>query len=564
MKKNSSGIVMMGANILPFDISKRLGTVVQVAPSRITVRSVQGSSDTSKIDATTLVNIGDYVVLGRLAYATMGQVVQIRLPETGEGHFDLIVNLFTSVALSEMRVLPGVVQPAQLGDPVFLPTQEIVNFVISGNEGGRSSSPSDVRFHLAHLMNVVKTPVHVSPERLFGRHCAILGATGGGKSWTLARIVEESTRYRSKVLLFDATGEYGALDGQVMHLHFGKDTRVSKHSEQSVVPYYHLNEQDLFAMFCPTGASQAPKLRAAIKSLKLVALTRSVGVDGLIIKAHKSKVPFERALSKYRKEVDSPFASFDIHMLPQQLENECVEQQRSSSEPDIWGGTNAVDLGNCMPLISRILDMLEAPFMGPILKPKRLPSIFEKLHDFIRGDEYRVLRIDMSNLSSGYGVRRIIANALARHIFDLGQAGCFQKQPFLMVLDEAHQLFSGRDEQNREVRLNMFDLIAKEGRKYSINLCMATQRPRDIPDDILSQMGTLIVHRLINDSDRAVIERASSEVDESSLRFIPSLGPGEAIISGVDFPLPLRVRIEPPDAKPSSAGANYQRYWSPE
>ena len=77
-------------------------------------------------------------------------------------------------------------------------------------------------------------------------------------------------------------------------------------------------------------------------------------------------------------------------------------------------------------------------------------------------------------------------------------------------------------------------------------------------------MGTLIVHRLINDSDRAVIERASSEVDESSLRFIPSLGPGEAIISGVDFPLPLKVRIEPPEAKPASAGANYQKFWSQE
>lgn len=564
MNKNSSGIVMMGGNVLPFDISKRLGTVVQVAPSRITVRSVHGSTDAVKNEATTCVNIGDYVVLGRLSYATMGQVVQILRPETQDDHCDLIVNLFTSVSLSEMRVVPGVVQPAQLGDPVFLPTQELVNFVISGNESGGASSPSDVRFHLAHVMNVGETPMHVSPERLFGRHCAILGATGGGKSWTLARIVEESTRYRSKVLLFDATGEYGALDGQVMHLHFGKDARVSKRSEQSVVPYYHLNEQDLFAMFCPTGASQAPKLRAAIKSLKLAAVTRSVGVDGVIIKAHKSKVPYERALSKYRKEIDSPFASFDIHMLPQQLENECVEQQRSSSEPDIWGGTNAVDLGNCMPLISRILDMLEARFMGPIVKPKRLPSVFEKLHDFIRGDEYRVLRIDMSNLSSGYDVRRIVANALARHIFDLGQAGCFQKQPFLMVLDEAHQLFSGRDEHNKELRLNMFDLIAKEGRKYSINLCMATQRPRDIPDDILSQMGTLIVHRLINDSDRAVIERASSEVDESSLRFIPSLGPGEAIISGVDFPLPLKVRIEPPDAKPTSAGANYQRFWSNE
>jgi len=551
---------MADNKIFPFDISRQLGQVIQVAPSRVVVRVVQGNGQDLKVRSKASVSIGDYVVLGRLTYAIIGQVVEMRYAASEDTDFDLIINLFTSVSLDEMKVIPGVIQPARLGDAVFLPTRELVDFVISGSN--TSEKKKRVEFNLASVLNVGETEMRVSPERLVGRHCAILGATGGGKSWTLARIVEEAARYRSKVVLFDATGEYGQLNQEVIHLHFGKDSRVGSSSQEAVVPYFHLNEQDLFAMFCPTGASQAPKLRAAIKSLKLVALSSSVGIEGTLIKAHRSKISYERALSKYRKEIESPYAIFDIHMLPQQIENECVEQQRSSSETDVWGGTNAIDLGSCMPLISRIHDMLEAPFMAPILRPKRLPSVFEKLHDFIRGDDYRILRIDMSNLSSGYNVRRIIANALGRHIFELGQAGCFYKKPMLMVVDEAHQLFSEKYDASTEFQLNMFDLIAKEGRKYAINLCMATQRPRDIPDDILSQMGTLIVHRLINDSDRAVIERASTEVDESSLRFIPSLGPGEAIISGVDFPLPLRVRIEPPTAKPASAGADYQKFWS--
>ncbi|MCB0321767.1 MAG: ATP-binding protein, partial [Bdellovibrionales bacterium] len=130
-----------------------------------------------------------------------------------------------------------------------------------------------------------------------------------------------------------------------------------------------------------------------------------------------------------------------------------------------------------------------------------------------------------------------------------------------VVIDEAHQFLRHSEQAEEGVAMDTFGLIAKEGRKYAVTLCIATQRPRDIPEDILSQMGTLLVHRLINDNDRTIIERASGEVDESSLRLIPSLSPGEAILTGVDFPLPLHVRIHAPACTPRSSGADYQSFW---
>jgi hypothetical protein len=74
-------------------------------------------------------------------------------------------------------------------------------------------------------------------------------------------------------------------------------------------------------------------------------------------------------------------------------------------------------------------------------------------------------------------------------------------------------------------------------------------------------MGTLVVHRLTNERDREVVERACGEIDRSASSFLPSLKPGEAAIIGADFPIPLTIQIFPPEVQPKSDGPNYQMHW---
>lgn len=74
-------------------------------------------------------------------------------------------------------------------------------------------------------------------------------------------------------------------------------------------------------------------------------------------------------------------------------------------------------------------------------------------------------------------------------------------------------------------------------------------------------MGTMIVHRLTNDLDRGVVERACDEIDRSASAFLPNLKPGEAAIIGVDFPIPLTVQMHKPSTRPRSDGPNYQASW---
>lgn len=95
-------------------------------------------------------------------------------------------------------------------------------------------------------------------------------------------------------------------------------------------------------------------------------------------------------------------------------------------------------------------------------------------------------------------------------------------------------------------------MIAKECRKYGLFLCLSTQIPRDIPTGTLSQMGTFIVHRLINEQDKKAIENACSSANRNALSFLPILGEGEALIIGVDFPMPLTLKINQPNNPPKS------------
>ena len=109
------------------------------------------------------------------------------------------------------------------------------------------------------------------------------------------------------------------------------------------------------------------------------------------------------------------------------------------------------------------------------------------------------------------------------------------------------------------MRLDSFDSIARECRKYGLFLCLATQMPRDIPLGTLSQMGTFLVHRLINHKDKEAVESACSAANKSTLAYLPVLGAGEAILMGVDFPMPVMLKVNLPQTEPNSHTPQFKR-----
>jgi hypothetical protein len=365
---------------------------------------------------------------------------------------------------------------------------------------------------------------------------------------------------KAKLILLDATGEYHTARTGVQHVHLGR-TQPPATSEEVVLPYKHFSIHDLAAMFRPSGQSQGPKLRAAMKTLKLLAVEPTLGTLGTFAKASQPKAAFTAALQAHIATVDSEAAEFDITKLPQQIEHECC-YLTTNQAANTWGFINAQEVGYCSSLVARIGSMISAAEFACIFKPGTQKPLFDAIESFMADAAQRVLRISLRDVAFASDARQIVANTIGKYLLKKARAGSFQNSPVVVILDEAHNFinkFIG-DEFSKEY-LDAFELISREGRKFSLTICIATQRPRDLPESVLSQMGTMIVHRLTNNSDRELVEKASGDIDRAAASFLPTLAPGEAILIGTDFAFPVSVKIMAPSYEPDSQGPKYQKLW---
>jgi hypothetical protein len=516
--------------------------------------------------------VGEFVLIEGQVNLLLGRVVEVSLPEherraikpiySGAPVLDAIGNiqLLGSVSMETLIVQAGVENYPRLGDRVYAAPHKFVSKIPSLMDI-KDDDTNPVLLHLGSVDVAQESEVAIKPEKLFGRHCAILGTTGGGKSWTTARIIEECIKYNSKIVLLDATGEYRNFEGEfIQHCHLGNPVETGTRSIPCSLPPTNFVESDFIALFEPAGKVQGPKFRAAIRSLRLANLCPNLAPQGLIRKISQLKAPVETA--EKGKEVaallDDPRQPFNVAHLVAQIEQECVWPD-DFNNPSKWGKEDG-NFSHCLSLVSRINAVLTSPAFHCVFRSGEA-SLSSLVDNFFRGRQ-RLLRICLSGIAYEYKAREIIANVIGRDLLSRARYGHFTTAPAVVIVDEAHN-FLGRQigSEDSIARLDAFEIIAKEGRKYGLSICLATQRPRDITEGVLSQMGTLIVHRLTNDHDRDVVERACGEIDRAASSFLPNLRPGEAAILGVDFPIPLTIQIDEPATKPLSDGPDFQKTW---
>jgi uncharacterized protein len=551
----------------PFDSSRQIGTIFEVGPISAKVILSQRAADLAEVGEFVVVDCGDreraWVLFGRLIGVQTPGRAATSSSDHGGPQPTAEIELLTTISADGSNALRGIERFPHPGSRVYSAPPALLSWLFACSQvstvGQNGLEPV--------VLNVVSladgAEVGLAPERAFGRHCAIVGATGVGKSWTMARLIEESARYAAKMILFDSTGEFHTLKFGVRHVHIGTDPSKEEPSREAAMPHHDLTESDLFALFKPSGPTQAPKLRAAIKSLKLARVPH-LATGGVVLKAGKLKAPYEAAYTTLARELENPRATFDIAKLPAQIDAECVFPTGGfTSTPDHtrWGVPNEIERSNCINLITRIEDMLRAPELSCVFKPGKAMPIFEEIDSFLADPAARVLRISLKYLPFVHDAREIVANAIGRHMLGLARDKAIGERPLVLLLDEAHHFLNRTGDEQAAYPLDSFDLIAKEGRKLSLNFCIATQRPRDIPEGVLSQIGTFIIHRLNNQLDRAALESACSDADRSVMAFIPGLGEGQAVIIGADLPLPIVVRIVRPRNPPDSRGPDYQMHW---
>jgi DNA helicase HerA-like ATPase len=400
----------------------------------------------------------------------------------------------------------------------------------------------------------------IDGNKFFQRHAVVVGSTGSGKSWSVARILEQVAELpNANAILFDIHGEYAPMrsDG-IQHLRVAGpgDLDGSKNLDDGIVflPYWLLTYEEMLALLLDRSDQNAPN-QAMVFSREVTSAKRSK-----LEEESKAEV-----LANFTVDSPVPYSLDTIMDRLIYLNEERVEGAKS-------GTTKAGDFNS---KLSRFIQRLDAKrkdrrltflFGDPehCMNYEWMPTLCTRLLGSTgQQDKGGVKIIDFSEVPSD--ILPLILGLVARVVFSVQQWTLKEnRHPIALVCDEAHLYIPARTEASavNEAAVNNFERIAKEGRKYGVGLVVVSQRPSEVSRTVLSQCNNYVAMRLTNAEDQAVVRRLLPDSLGGFSDLLPILDIGEALVVGDCSMLPSRIRIEEPKTKPASATIEFWDEWS--
>lgn len=400
----------------------------------------------------------------------------------------------------------------------------------------------------------------IDGNRFFQRHAVVVGSTGSGKSWTVARILEQVAQLpNASALLFDIHGEYTPLDGDgISHLKVAGpgDLAANRTLTDGVLylPYWLLAYEEMLAMLLDRSDQNAPN-QAMIFNREVTDAKR----------AYLEENNKDDVLKNFT--IDSP--------VPYSIEDVLAKLVECDTEM-VPGANNREKQGPFHGKLTRFIQRLQSK-----TGDRRLGFLFSAGDDAMRYEwmqELATVLLGSTTVREAGGVKIIdfsevpsdilplIIGLVARVVFSVQQWTEKDKQhPVALLCDEAHLYIPERHESGvSEEGLKSFERIAKEGRKYGVGLTVISQRPAEVNRTVLSQCNNFVAMRLTNAEDQAVIRRLMPDTLGGFAELLPILDIGEALVVGDAAMLPSRIRIDEPINRPSSATVDFWDRWAAE
>ncbi len=400
-------------------------------------------------------------------------------------------------------------------------------------------------------------------DKLFQRHAVIVGSTGSGKSWCVAKLIEQIAKLpMANCILFDIHGEYSGkdflMDG-IQHLRVANPSDLGKTGNLAnnvlMLPYWLLTYEEMLAMLLDRSDSNAPN--------QAMLFSKTVFSEKQAHLAEIKDTVFSESIT-----IDSP--------IPYKIEN--VLSKLSELDEEMVAGAKAgtEKQGPFFGKLTRFVQRLQAK-----QQDKRMGFLFQISEDELQIDwlnqlceklmlgstlnqtKTGVKIIDFSEVPSD--VLPLVIGLVARIVFTVQQWTNKENQhPIALLCDEAHLYIPERTNQDAtsELGLKSFERIAKEGRKYGVSLTVISQRPSEVNRTVLSQCNNFISLRLTNAEDQSVIKKLLPDNLAGLTEVLPILDIGEALVVGDASLLPTRIIIDEPTIKPESATIKFWKEWS--
>jgi uncharacterized protein len=346
-------------------------------------------------------------------------------------------------------------------------------------------------------------------DAMLGKHFALLGSTGTGKSTSAALILHKICEVAPEghIVMVDPHGEYSAAF---------KTNGALFDVNNLAMPYWLMN----FAEHCEVFVTSKGDERQVDCDILARCLLQA-----------RSKNRLAESIGKLTVDAPIPYLLSDLTNI---IQNEMGKLDKATSVVPFMRLKGKIEEMKADPRYNFMFSgMLVGDTMTDFLsKIFRLP-----------GNGKPISIIDVSGVPSD--ITSTVVAVLARLVFDFAIWSRNEPQrPILLVCEEAHRYIpSDRIAGNSAVR-TILERIAKEGRKYGVSLGLITQRPSDLAEGVLSQCGTIISMRLNNDRDQAYVRAAMPEGARGFLDSIPALRNRECIVCGEGVSIPIRVALD--------------------
>jgi hypothetical protein len=365
-------------------------------------------------------------------------------------------------------------------------------------------------------------------DALLGKHFALLGSTGTGKSTSAALILHRICEMAPEghIVMIDPHGEYSAA--------FETNGAIYDVSNLAM-PYWLMNFEEHCEVFVTSAGSNRQMDADILAKCVLAAKAKNRAAEGV---------------SKLTVDSPIPYLLSDLTSL---IQAEMGKLDKAGDSAPYLRLKTKIDEIKADPRYSFMFSgMLVADTMADFIsRVFRLP-----------GQGKPISIIDVSGVPSE--ITSVVVSVLSRMVFDhaIWSRG-EQQRPVLLVCEEAHRYVPNERNADGSSVGRILSRIAKEGRKYGVSLGLITQRPSDLAEGVLSQLGTIIAMRLNNERDQAFVKAAMPEGARGFLDSIPALRNREAIICGEGVSIPIRVALDTLEEhkRPASSDPVFSELW---
>ena len=375
---------------------------------------------------------------------------------------------------------------------------------------------------------------YIDPNKFFGKHVALLGSTGSGKSTAVASILQKVQMFsNTHVIILDIHGEYKAAFRD-----YGNNINIT----DLELPHWFMNFEEMRETFVDESEPSAQSQEMLLKDL--------------VLNSKKVKNP---TLQEFIT-IDAPVC-YDLSEVRAKFQ--FYDTERITG----YGGGQSRE-GPFFGQLTRFLVRLDSRMTDKryefMFKPKKFKdsnAIKDVISRIFGMDNKRQITVlDLSGVP--FDIVNVIVSLLARMVFDFNFWNKNKSDfPVLLVFEEAHNYLPQIPSAHNRAARRTVERIAKEGRKYGVGCMIISQRPSELSETILSQCNNFITLRLTNPTDQNYVRKLVPDSFSGLFDILPTLRPGEALIIGDSTPLPVRVLLDYPAPPPDSADIKFYDKW---